>query len=176
MNLPVGPCYFVNSFWGAAFREYFLRISTGSLIAAHNLPLLSDKENSRYLVCTTRADWDAIQDDPAFREMTAHITAEFVELRRSVPEFLKPVIAEQRRRQGLTPPQSAEECRRAALEEAAALLRVDRGAAARCGPPAASRSTGSAGGGTPSGWSGGAAPALAWYARPRSPAAGSRPG
>lgn len=97
---PPQPFYFICSFWGAEFREYFLRLSVASLLAPGNAPALSNRIASRLLVCTTKEDWMAIQEDPTFRQLALCITPEFIELRRSVPEFLRPHIAERAKRRG----------------------------------------------------------------------------
>lgn len=101
--------HFVVSFWGAPFREYFLRLSAGSLLAPGNAPSLVNKRDSRMVVCTTVEDWQAIQEDPTFVALKEYVAADFIELRRSVPEFVKPHILEQRRRRGESHPTSPEE-------------------------------------------------------------------
>ena len=95
-----GGFHFIASFWGEAFRDYYLRLSLGSLLAPGNLPSLTDKANARLAVCTTPEDWQALQDDPTFLMATAHVEAVFHELRRPVPEFLRPAMSEEARRKG----------------------------------------------------------------------------
>ena len=98
MKDEAGPFYFVDSFWGDEFREHVLRLSVATLLAPGNLPSLTNKRDSKFLFCTTHDDWAAIQDDPTFELLASQIEPIFVELRRKVPKFLKPIIAEQRRR------------------------------------------------------------------------------
>ncbi len=94
------PFYFIVSFWGAEFREHFLRLSVASLLAPGNLPSLTNRRDSRFFICTTRGDWEAIQDDPTFRLLTSYIEPVFIELKRSAPDFLLPILLEKRRREG----------------------------------------------------------------------------
>jgi hypothetical protein len=101
------PFYFICSFWGPEFREHFLRLSLASLLAPGNAPALTDREGSRLLVCTTPEDWAAIQDDPTFWLLEGCLRPEFLELRRSVPAYLRPHIAERARRKGAPVPGEA---------------------------------------------------------------------
>jgi hypothetical protein len=94
------PFYFIVSFWGREYREHFLRLCASSLLAPGNLPALSGSRSSRFLICTTNEDWACIQSDPIVRLLEASTVLEFIELRRSVPEFLKPVYQERLRRTG----------------------------------------------------------------------------
>lgn len=94
------PFYFIVSFWGAEFREHFLRLSVASLLAPGNLPSLTTRRDSRFFICTTRGDWEAIQDDPTFRLLTLYVEPVFIELKRPAPDFLLPILLEKRRREG----------------------------------------------------------------------------
>lgn len=99
----------MDSFWGEAFRDYVLRLSVGSLLAENNVPALTNKKDSRFFFCTTQGDWNAIQNDPTFDLLASYIEPVFIELRRSVPDFIKPIIAEKRRREGLSIPAAPED-------------------------------------------------------------------
>ena len=94
------PFYFVVSFWGAEFREHFLRLAAASILAPGNIPSLSNRDGSRFLICTTADDWAAIQRDPTFQLLASLIEPVFIELRRPAPDFLKPILREKRRRGG----------------------------------------------------------------------------
>lgn len=94
------PFYFIVSFWGAEFREHFLRLSAASILSPGNIPSLSNRRESRFLICTTTEDWAAIQHDPTFRLLASHITPVFIELKRPAPDFLRPILQEKRRRDG----------------------------------------------------------------------------
>jgi hypothetical protein len=94
------PFYFIVSFWGAEFREHFLRLSAASILAPGNIPSLSNPEGSRFLICTTADDWAAIQRDPTFELLASRIQPVFIELRRPAPDFLRPILQEKRRRDG----------------------------------------------------------------------------
>jgi hypothetical protein len=91
---------FTVSFWGAQYREMFLHLSLASLLAPGNIPSLTDRRNSRFLLCTTSEDWYAIQTSPTFQRARDWIEFEYVELRRPVPPFLRPIYGEKLRRAG----------------------------------------------------------------------------
>lgn len=96
------PFYFIVSFWGKEFRKHFLRLSAASLLAPGNIPSLSNPVYSRLIICTTKDDWSAIQDDPLFCHLASHIQPVFFELRRPAPEFLKPILREKQSRDKIT--------------------------------------------------------------------------
>ena len=99
--------YLVVTLWGAEFRGYFLDLCLASLLAPGNAPALrSGGDDARLLICTTRADWDEIQKDPTFQRATEFLAPEFLELRMPVPAYLRPPLAERRRRLGLPVPTS----------------------------------------------------------------------
>ena len=101
--------HFIVSFWGEAFRDYFLRLTAASLLAPGNAPSLTNKRDSRLVICTTAEDWAAIQTDPTFVALTTIVTPHFVELRRTVPEFVKAHILARRHRRGESLPSSEQE-------------------------------------------------------------------
>ena len=92
--------YFCNSFWGRSLEHTFLTLSLASLLSKNNLPKLSCKTTSKYLICTTSLDWDYIQEEKLFLKLKSLISVEFIELKCHVPDFLKPIIAEMRRIDG----------------------------------------------------------------------------
>jgi hypothetical protein len=94
------PFYFIVAFWGPEYRQHFLRLCASSLLSPGNIPSLSERRASRFLICTTREDWAHIQADPIIRLLAASTVLEFIEIRRPVPDFLKPVYREKLRRSG----------------------------------------------------------------------------
>lgn len=98
--LAARPFYFIVSFWGAAYRAHFLRLCGASLAAQGNAPSVASRSGNRLILCTTADDWAAIQDDATFRLLAGSLETEFIELRRAVPPFLRPILAEKWRRAG----------------------------------------------------------------------------
>jgi hypothetical protein len=92
------PFYFIVSFWGEEFRNHFLRLCAPSLLAPGNIPALFGVRRCRLLICTTAEDWKALQADPLFALLGVSATLEFVELRHSVPDFLRRPYQEKLRR------------------------------------------------------------------------------
>src|SRR5579863_1492059 len=99
--------YFVVTLWGPEFRGYFLNLCLASLLAPGNLPAIAGAGNdARLLVCTTREDWEAMQNDAIFQQAREFCTPEFIDLRMPAPDLLRPHLMERRRRQGLPVPLS----------------------------------------------------------------------
>ncbi len=87
------PFYFGSVFWGEKFRRVFTDLCLLSLLSENNIPALANAEReNRFLLCTTRADWDALQDDPTFRLMRDYIEPEFIEMVPPAPEDHKMVV------------------------------------------------------------------------------------
>jgi hypothetical protein len=74
------PFYFIVTFWGERYRDWFCRFPLASLLSPNNIPALKNKDESRFLICTTHDDWEALQDEPNFRLLTSHIEPVFLEL------------------------------------------------------------------------------------------------
>jgi hypothetical protein len=77
----VRPFYFMVTFWGERYREYFVRYLLPSLMAPKNLPLLNAKDGHRFLLATTLSDWNAISELPIMHAVRRHITPTLVEIR-----------------------------------------------------------------------------------------------
>ena len=76
----LAPFYFLVVFWGAKHREFFIDYCLSGLLAPGNIPALENKDESRFVICTTEKDWAALQDDPLFRELSGMVRPEFIEM------------------------------------------------------------------------------------------------
>src|SRR6266496_4540043 len=74
------PFYFIVTFWGQRYREWFCRFPLASLLSCKNIPALKNKNESRFLICTTFNDWEALQVERNFRRLTDYITPVFFEI------------------------------------------------------------------------------------------------
>jgi len=74
------PLYLIVGFWGDRFRSYFLDYCLRSLLSPRNLGALSAADGHRFLICTTAADWQALQRHPAWSALAAHATAVHIEV------------------------------------------------------------------------------------------------
>ncbi|MCA9471203.1 MAG: hypothetical protein MRJ96_11725 [Nitrospirales bacterium] len=72
--------YFTVVFWGQEHREYFLRLLVPSLLSPGNLPSLENASASRFLICTTTKDWNALQADLDFLALQRIIKPVFLEI------------------------------------------------------------------------------------------------
>lgn len=71
---------FIVTFWGERFRGYFCQFILSSLMAPGNIPSLANKQDSKFLIVTTKQDWEALQSEPIFKLMQQHIESIFFEM------------------------------------------------------------------------------------------------
>jgi hypothetical protein len=83
-KVTVGPFYFGTVFWGEEYRNYFLRFCLPSLLSPRNIPALENGESNRFIICTTREDWNACNHHPTFRLLTTYVEPVFIELQSDV--------------------------------------------------------------------------------------------
>ena len=67
------PLYFIVVFWGKRYRNWFCRYTLASLLSPNNIPSLQGVRNCRFLICTTRSDWNALQREPLFHRLRKFI-------------------------------------------------------------------------------------------------------
>lgn len=60
------PFYFNVVVWGERFRGYFLNFCLPTLLAPNNIPALVNRGKNKFLICTTRDDWAAMERTPIF--------------------------------------------------------------------------------------------------------------
>jgi len=81
------PFYFVLVVWGRQYRDYFLNYCLPSLLSPENIPSLKGRREMRYLIATTKEDWDAITSTVNFRELQRHAAVAFVQLPPCPPDL-----------------------------------------------------------------------------------------
>jgi hypothetical protein len=74
------PFYFINVLWGERFRNYFLEYCLPSLLAPGNLPALSTRAPSKFLISTRPEDWEAMSRTPIFRRLADYVEPMFLEI------------------------------------------------------------------------------------------------
>jgi hypothetical protein len=74
------PIDFCVVFWGREFREYFLEFCLASLLSPNNIPVVENRTDSRFLICTSREDWDCMQNHPLYRVLAQTIQPVWLEL------------------------------------------------------------------------------------------------
>ncbi len=72
--------YFLVVFWGQVHRDYFEQYCLASLMAPGNIPALSNKKRSRFLICTTPEDRQELQKSLLFISLQEHIEIEWLEM------------------------------------------------------------------------------------------------
>ena len=65
--------YFMLTFWGEEFRDYFYSLLLPTLLAPNNVPVLKSRPGSKLVVCTTSEDWSALKRRPLMRELAEHV-------------------------------------------------------------------------------------------------------
>lgn len=83
---------FIVTFWGEKFRDYFCELILPSLMAPGNIPALINKTDSKFLIVTTKQDWDALHKHPLFLEMLTHIEAIYFEMRMPTKDDSKMLV------------------------------------------------------------------------------------
>jgi hypothetical protein len=74
------PFYFIAVLWGERFRDTFLEYCVPSLLSAGNLPALSTRQRSKFLIATYAEDWAAMRVTPIFKELERYVEPVFIEI------------------------------------------------------------------------------------------------
>lgn len=74
------PFHFVVVLWGEQFRDYFLEYCLPSLLSPNNIPALSTRTPSKFLIATLADDWAKMQASAVFKELARHLVPVFVEI------------------------------------------------------------------------------------------------
>ena len=74
------PFYFIIVLWGERFRNYFVDLCLPTLLSPRNLPALSTRQRSKFLVCTRPEDWAALQVAPVFRLLEHYVEPVYIQL------------------------------------------------------------------------------------------------
>ena len=79
-NSILQPFYFTVVFWGEVHRRYFLDLLLASLLSPNNIPVLNPARKSKFLIVTTRKDWEALQLEPLFLQMQRYVEPVWFEM------------------------------------------------------------------------------------------------
>ncbi|MCA9471198.1 MAG: hypothetical protein MRJ96_11700 [Nitrospirales bacterium] len=74
------PFYFTVVFWGEEHRAYFTDLLLASLLSPNNIPALNKHRNSKFLIVTTRQDWEQLQSHTLFLRLRDYIEPVFFEM------------------------------------------------------------------------------------------------
>jgi hypothetical protein len=72
------PIYFMVTFWGESYRRFFLDFPLASLLAPNNIPGLPDLRGSKFLICTSPEDWQALQSEPLMQRLKSYTEPVFL--------------------------------------------------------------------------------------------------
>ncbi len=78
--MPPLPFYYVVVVWGEKYVDLFLNVALPCLLAPGNLPGLPNLRESRFLVVTTRRDWERIVGSPVFQTLRKLVEPAFIAL------------------------------------------------------------------------------------------------
>jgi hypothetical protein len=70
--------YFLLTFWGEKFRKHLCRFILPSLLAPGNIPALRYPRDAKFLIVTTKADWEALRAEPIYAHLREQIDVEFI--------------------------------------------------------------------------------------------------
>jgi hypothetical protein len=80
------PFYFIMVVWGDQFVDYFVEYCLPTLMSAGNIPALSTRRPSKFLIATYPEDWERMQAAPIFQRLARHVEPVFIEIPRCPPE------------------------------------------------------------------------------------------
>ncbi len=80
MDSLLRPFFFFVVFWGEKYREDFLNLCVSSLLSNNNIPALEPNSAHRFLICTTRVEWEAMRNNPIFEQLSCFIQLEWLEI------------------------------------------------------------------------------------------------
>jgi hypothetical protein len=79
-HLDPPPFYFIVTFWGSRYRDWFCRFTLASLLSPNNIPALKNRRGNQFLFCTTGDDWAALQNEPNFCLLKQYVHPIFLEI------------------------------------------------------------------------------------------------
>jgi hypothetical protein len=74
------PFYFIVVVWGERFRNFFLELCLPTLLSARNIPALSTRARSKFLLCTRPEDWAAMRAAPIFQLLERYVDPVYLEI------------------------------------------------------------------------------------------------
>ena len=74
----IRPIYLLVTFWGDQYRRWFCDYALASLLAPGNIPALR-RGIDKFLIATSKADWEALKSEPTFKLLETFIEPVFVE-------------------------------------------------------------------------------------------------
>ena len=74
------PFYFTVVFWGARHRGYFTDLLVASLLSPNNIPSLKRDRRSKFLIVTTKQDWEVLQRQHLFQQLCQYVEPVFLEM------------------------------------------------------------------------------------------------
>lgn len=77
---PKQPFYFIVVVWGKQFRDYLTNYCIPSLLAPDNLPKLTNTGSNKFLICTTKKDWEELKQSPALKNLREYIDPVLIEI------------------------------------------------------------------------------------------------
>jgi hypothetical protein len=81
--------YFLVTFWGDKFREHLCRFTFPSLLAPGNIPSLRYPRDAKFIIATTRDDWQALRKERMFGRLREQIDVEVLWGSEEAPTFHK---------------------------------------------------------------------------------------
>ncbi len=74
------PFFFIVVVWGDAYVDMFLQVSLRCFLSPKNIPGLSNLETSKFVIVSTKKDYDKISQAAIFKDLEKYIEPIFLEL------------------------------------------------------------------------------------------------
>jgi len=74
------PIYFIVVVWGERFTEFLLNFCIPSLLSPNNIPALVNRGKNKFLIATTKEDWEQMQARPIFWLLKHYVEPVFIRI------------------------------------------------------------------------------------------------
>lgn len=76
----IKPFYFFVVVWGKEFSDHLVNYCIPSLLAADNIPALHNRKYNKFLLCTTKQDWQSLKSNPIIIKLQHYVEVVFLEI------------------------------------------------------------------------------------------------
>ena len=80
------PFHFITVLWGRTYSDAFLEYCVPSFLAPGNLPTLSTRQRSKFVIATTKDDWEYLSSSVIFGRLQEYVEPVFFEIGPCPPE------------------------------------------------------------------------------------------
>jgi len=74
------PFHFIVVCWGEAHTDFLLNYCIAALLSPRNIPSLKNNNKNKFLIATTKLDWDLMQFRPMFQKLKEYVEPVYIEI------------------------------------------------------------------------------------------------